>query len=45
MPRKERRNEEIVHALHQAEGGEKVTGRDICGLHEAWEGASGGSSR
>jgi putative transposase len=28
MPRKGRSNEEIVQALHQAEGGEKVT--DVC---------------
>ena len=28
MPRKGRRNEEIVHALHQVEGGEKVT--EVC---------------
>jgi len=25
MPRKGRSNEEIIHALHQVEGGEKVT--------------------
>jgi putative transposase len=28
MPRKGRTNEEIVHALHQVEGGEKVT--EVC---------------
>ena len=28
MPRKGRSNEEIVHALHQVEGGEKVT--EVC---------------
>ena len=28
MPRKGRKNEEIVAALHQVEGGEKVT--DVC---------------
>jgi len=28
MPRKGRNNEEIVHALHQVEGGEKVT--EVC---------------
>src|SRR6266550_370862 len=28
MPRKGRSNEEIIHALHQVEGGEKVT--EIC---------------
>ena len=28
MPRKGRSNEEIIHALHQAEGGEKVT--EVC---------------
>jgi hypothetical protein len=28
MPRKGRSNEEIVHALHQIEGGEKVT--EVC---------------
>jgi transposase-like protein len=28
MPRKGRSNEEIIHALHQVEGGEKVT--DVC---------------
>jgi transposase-like protein len=28
MPRKGRTNEEIIHALHQVEGGEKVT--EVC---------------
>ncbi len=28
MPRKGRSNEEIIHALHQVEGGEKVT--EVC---------------
>ncbi len=28
MPRKGRSNEEIVHALHQVEGGEKVA--EVC---------------
>ena len=28
MPRKGRSNEEIVHALHQVDGGEKVT--EVC---------------
>jgi len=36
MPRKGRSNEEIIHALHQVEGGEKVTGS---------VGASGSASR
>lgn len=28
MPRKERSNEEIIHALNQVEGGEKVA--EVC---------------
>jgi hypothetical protein len=28
MPRKGRSNEEIVHGLHQVEGGEKIT--EVC---------------
>ena len=28
MPRRGRSNEEIIHALHQVEGGEKVT--EVC---------------